>query len=684
MGQHNVGLWFTRIRRGFNRTPVELYYRLVQELRASFDRFRGSPVDKINNDHFLKLFGTESIADLWSRLSERPYVTEDQSLDQKSLHLTLPGEFERIINVADATLEWRVDILGSGPTTISSPLNWRTDFKVGLDWPVNFFRDIDILNVDRPSDVKIPWELSRLQWLIPVGQAYRLTGNEKYSDFCREILADWIQANPYGRGVNWAIAMEPAMRIFVWTWLFQMFKNASGWSDSSFRFSFLRCLYEHGIFVERYLEDFGLNGNHCTADAGALVFAGLFFGEKSRPLEWQNKGWKLLLKELPRQVFDDGVNFEGSTAYHRFACELFFWPAKFRLAFGKEVPEYYSSRVLRMANFIESYTKPNSLVPLWGDTDDGRVLPFGGESLNDHSYLVDLVRLEWSDDKNSFATIQARAEILWTYGVLDYFKQQERVAVSRRFKDSGFYIMATQSDHIFIDCGPVGFNGKGGHGHNDCLSFEAVLDGVPLISDSGSYVYSASYKDRNAFRSTLAHNTPVVDGQEQNRLISEMELFSLQNDAVPDVLSWETADDVDMFIGSHSGFQRLSDPVVPVRTIILERNSHRLIVKDEFKGEGLHSITVPLHLEPGCQINKVGDITWLLHSKGKSFNLVVCGTTDWAANIVDGKISPSYGKVLTSSVIEFSHEGSLETLIVGIYPVAYTPKNPALWLEGYL
>ena len=115
------------------------------------------------------------------------------------------------------------------------------------------------------------------------------------------------------------------------------------------------------------------------------------------------------MKELPRQVFDDGVNFEGSTAYHRFACELFFWPAKFRLAFGKEVPEYYSSRVLRMANFIESYTKPNSLVPLWGDTDDGRVLPFGGESLNDHSYLVDLVRLEWSDDKNSFATIQARA-----------------------------------------------------------------------------------------------------------------------------------------------------------------------------------------------------------------------------------------------------------------------------------
>ena len=677
-------LWFNRIRRGFNRSPLELYYRLIQELRASFDRFRVSPINKISDTDFVKLFGAETIEGLWSQLAMRPYVTDDLSLDKKSLDLIVPGEFERIINLADAALEWRIDLLGSGPTILSRPVSWSTDFKVDLDWPVIFFRDIDILNMDLPSDVKVPWELSRLQWLIPVGQAYRLTENEKYSDFCCEVLMDWIQSNPYGRGVNWAIAMEPAMRIFVWTWLFQVFKGASGWSNPVFKLSFLRCLYEHGVFVERYIEDYGINGNHCTADAGGLVFAGLFFSSAARPQKWQEQGWKLLLKEIPLQVLTDGVDCEGSTSYHRFACELFFWPAKFRQVLNKEIPEYYTNRLLLMADFIESYTKPNGLTPLWGDADDGRVLPFGGESLNDHSYLVDLVRLGWGNNKTSFVSPLARTEILWTHGITNYLEQQKRNWTSRCFKDSGFYIMATQSDHVFIDCGPVGFHGKGGHGHNDCLSFEAVLDGVPLISDSGSYVYSASYAQRNAFRSTSAHNTPVVDGQEQNRFISEMELFSLRNDAIPKVLTWQSSDDLDVFTGSHSGFQRLGKPVIPVRNIILERNYHRLIVKDEFEGEGFHSIIVPFHLAPNCEVDQIGTMTWALHSNGKSFNLMASGTTNWFNNLIVGAISPSYGVLLESNVIKFSNEGPLETLIIGIYPAEHAPKNPDRWLKSYL
>ena len=337
-----------------------------------------------------------------------------------------------------------------------------------------------------------------------------------------------------------------------------------------------------------------------------------------------------------------------------------------------------------MVDFIESYTQPNGLTPLWGDADDGRVLPFGGESLNDHSYLVDLVRLEWGNNKTSFASSLAKTEILWTHGIGNYLEQQKRNWTSRCFKDSGFYIMATQSDHIFIDCGPVGFHGNGGHGHNDCLSFEAVLDGVPLISDSGSYVYSASYAQRNAFRSTSAHNTPVVDGQEQNRFISEMELFSLRNDAIPKVLTWQSSDDLDVFTGSHSGFQRLGKPVIPVRNIILERNYHRLIVKDEFEGEDFHSIMVPLHLAPNCEVDQIGPMTWTVQSNGKSFNLIASGTINWVNDLIVGAISPSYGVLLESNIIKFSNEGPLETLIIGIYPAEHAPKNPDRWLKSYL
>ena len=39
---------------------------------------------------------------------------------------------------------------------------------------------------------------------------------------------------------------------------------------------------------------------------------------------------------------------------------------------------------------------------------------------------------------------------------------------------------------------PSGSPAAAGHGHNDCLAFEAVLDGAPVLVDCGSYVYTAS------------------------------------------------------------------------------------------------------------------------------------------------------------------------------------------------
>ena len=77
-----------------------------------------------------------------------------------------------------------------------------------------------------------------------------------------------------------------------------------------------------------------------------------------------------------------------------------------------------------------------------------------------------------------------------------------------RFGDGGFFVMRNAVDHVFVDCGRIGLADRGGHGHNDCLSFEAVLDGVHLVTDCGSFVYTRSFEERNRFRSTASHNTP--------------------------------------------------------------------------------------------------------------------------------------------------------------------------------
>ena len=56
--------------------------------------------------------------------------------------------------------------------------------------------------------------------------------------------------------------------------------------------------------------------------------------------------------------------------------------------------------------------------------------------------------------------------------------------------------------HTIIKCGDIGLKGKGAHGHCDCLSFELFAGDKEFIVDPGSYVYSASPKWRNLFRST--------------------------------------------------------------------------------------------------------------------------------------------------------------------------------------
>ena len=114
------------------------------------------------------------------------------------------------------------DLLGSGSTKLSKdgkgyqPIDWHIDFKSGYRWnPKTFYAFIKYGN-KLGVDVKVPWELSRFQHLILLGQAYQLTKNKKYAvEFENQIL-DWIDNNPVGFGVNWRCAMDIAIRASNW------------------------------------------------------------------------------------------------------------------------------------------------------------------------------------------------------------------------------------------------------------------------------------------------------------------------------------------------------------------------------------------------------------------------------------------------------------------------------------
>ena len=687
-----MGNLLHKIQRGLKAPPHILIKRILIEARSHAERF-STPrqLKKFTLSKLLQATQTPNLATLWQHLAKRPYPAFCQPISIDEYNQYCPQDAERIIAQAENALEGKFEILGVKINQKPNTLNWSKDYRLGHVWAIQYIKDIKY-PIDN-ADVKLPWELSRLQWLMPAGQAYLLTQNERYAQTVKEVITDWIEKNPYAMSINWQCTMEVALRIITWTWFFHVFHRSAAWQDPHFQQLFLRQLFLHASFTHHHLEVSTNPGNHYTSNAAGLLFAGLFFSPAPQATQWEKLGWKILKNEMIRQVTDDGVDFEASTAYHRLVAEFFLLPALFEENVGHPIPDSYLNKIIGMGHFAHAYAKPNGLSPLWGDADDARTLPFGGQPMNDHRYLSNTIGLKWNiaelikDDKN------VRAEIFWLLGpsyistLINHASPTPLQSVE--FKDSGFYIMRNESDHIFIDCGAIGQGGIGGHGHNDCLSFEAVLDGVPLISDCGTYLYLASFKDRNLFRSTSYHNTPMYDNCEINRFISYEHLWTLHYDAKPKVLKWETREDYDLFVGSHTGYERLIQPVEPVRTIQLLHKKHSLIIHDEFKGRGKHQVEIPLHLSLGthAKITETPQLLTLTHQE-KTFYLWWTGSEDgspWKFEIRNARLSPSFGVVFPTQRLTWVTKGEKAPLTVLIIPATLCETLPTTeWLQAFL
>jgi len=658
-----------RLGRALRKPPQYVVRRAAQEVRRELDRWLApGRLRRFDNASLLVALGCTSIDELWGRLLAYPYPFAASELDRQTYDETTSGDSKRVLEFADRALLHRVDLLGSGPVDLGPQIDWSLDYKTGLRFSAGFFRDIDYARLDEPCDVKFPWEVSRLQWLVPAGQAYLLTGDERFASGCREVLEQWLEANPCGQTVNWACTMEAAMRVFTWTWLFHACGRSRAWDNARFRERFLICLYLHADFTERYIERSDVNGNHFTADAAALVFAGLFFGGSRIAGRWLNVGWEELCAEIDRQVYPDGVDFEASVPYHRLVQELFLLPALYRRASDLSIPSHYSRRLHDMAQFTSAYSRADGTSPRWGDNDNARVLPFGGQSADDHRYLVQIAAYLLGDEALASGVGGDNVELYWTMGsrvaeARNTARVAQRRVASTAFRDGGIFIMRNSVDHVFISCGPLGLAGRGGHSHNDLLSFDATLEGIPLVTDSGCYLYTASPEERNRFRSTAYHSTPMVDDEEINRFIGPEFLWNLHNDARPDVRCWNTGSDKDEFCGAHTGYSRLPEPVTVVRRIVLDHCTHALRILDEFEGRGIHRISIPYHISPDILVEQHSDRLFQLRSRERLFRLQWDSESPWSASIQNGRAAPSYGVTTARSVVVFSYNGPIPQVL---------------------
>ena len=237
-------------------------------------------------------------------------------------------------------------------------------------------------------------------------------------------------------------------------------------------------------------------------------------------------------------------------------------------------------------------------------------------------------------------------EAFWVFGEqghagFEKLPVRNKPLESRAFSDAGWFIMRHNKDYCFISCGPNGQNGRGGHAHNDKLSFELMLDGEDVIVDPGTYAYTSNPEERNKFRSTAYHNTVTLNGFEQN-LIGK-DLFSLKCSIQIKAAGIEEEKEAIIF----KGLVETSESSL-MREITFDKNQEAWLVRDSFIVKRSGNIIFRIHIAPGLEI-----IDWQILKKSLNSKLA---QIEFEGNGVQKKsyeYSGAYGLKEQAVVIEF-------------------------------
>jgi len=534
-----------------------------------------------------------------------------------------------VFAATERILAGHFDLLGSGDHVVARErggLDWHLDWRSGKRWPDDaYYTDLEIVRGDG-SDVKLPWELSRCQHLLALGQAYLLAPHTidreaagrlrtRCAIEARDQIDDWIVSNPRGVGVNWTCPMEVAMRAFTWLAALALFRGAPE-LDDRFYGRVVAALWMHGRHVRANLEigAGGLTSNHYLADVVGLHVLAVGLPELEEAGEWGAFAREALECEIGRQVHPDGVDFERSLPYHRLVTELFLHSALLSRAAQAGPSGAFLERLAKMLEFSATATRLDHSVAQWGDNDDGRLLPLDGYATDgpqDHRHLLALGGCLLEREDLLAAADGATVEALWLCGTLpDAVATAPAGRSSRGFADAAYYVMRDADLHCGVPCGPVGTLGLGNHSHNDLLSLCVWADGVEWVTDPGTGSYTGDPELRNRLRSTAAHATMQLGRREQNRPGEGLDgLFRMHERATPEVIDWQVRPTGARLTARHHGFDGPEDRWVHERSIELDAPGRRLIVRDRLSREaGEGPIDEPAYLrfpllpETDCEI----------------------------------------------------------------------------------
>ena len=532
-------------------------------------------------------------------------------------------EVERYRLAADRILDGRFDVFALENARLGFPPRWNVDPKTGIEAPLEFGFGLDYRDAARVGDIKYLWEVNRHLELVTLAQAWHLTADERYARGARILVDSWLKDCPYPRGANWCTSLEHAIRLVNWAFAWQLLgaddaQILQGEEGRDFRHRWLESIYRHCHFVAHHFSRHSSANNHLLGE-----LTGLFIGSLAWPLwpesrHWQSQSRAEIAREALLQNFEDGVNREQAIWYHHSVADMLLIAGLFARANGCDFDAQYWGTLESMLDFLASIMDVEGGVPAIGDADQGvlvRLMPTdpagSGTGAGVYRSLLATGAVLFSrpelrlkagglDDKTRWLLGDDASGRLQALG-----PSRAQLPVRRSFPRAGYYILGDEFEtpaevRIVADAGALGYLSIAAHGHADALAFTLTIGGKPFLVDSGTFAYHTERAWRRYFRGTSAHNTVMIDGEDQS--VSAGPFLWLQH-------AEATVDEFDcspgqqqVLVAHHDGYRRLADPVVHRRTWRYEAATATLEVCDELLCSGEHTAEIFWHFAPECRV----------------------------------------------------------------------------------
>lgn len=377
-------------------------------------------------------------------------------------------------------------------------------------------------------------------------------------------------------------------RILNWLQIHNMFLGQENYSDSD-QLTTIATLLQHGAHLFETNQEFN-SGNHQTRGMSALAMISILLRDFEGADQWYEHSMKLLSEHLSKEINDDGFQFERTVHYHMSDIGNYYYVYQLAKTSNLPVSEFWENKLKSLFTTLIKIAYPNRSAPvLSDDTDD----PWAEK--NDISGALTLGYVLFDKTEiGYFANNHVEAKMFWYLSdsqleMLNNIKMKKPAYKSLHFPTTGYYIMRegwNENDQMMIISAGLD-DLKPDHQHGDMLGIQAMANGKVVLPN-----YQVRYylKDLELFKNSLTKNVALVDDELQGKQYTSNKGGSgfgkfkeLPN---PKVISWSTSENMDVFVGSHNGFENVG--VAYSRHVIYLKNDF-WIVKDNFKSDSPHS-----------------------------------------------------------------------------------------------